>query len=88
MDEEQRIAEMEKALEKLTQQLENQEISIETYQLKEAQIRVPIEQQLAFETVQKQYAYLEKRKRKTTMLYFWMKADGKSFMESGEKNIV
>lgn len=60
MDEEQRIAEMEKALEKLTQQLENQEISIETYQLKEAQIRVPIEQQLAFETVQKQYAYLEK----------------------------
>ena len=86
LDEEQRIAEMEKALEKLTQQLENQEISIETYQLKEAQIRVPIEQQLAFETVQKQYAYLEKKEAENNHVVFLDESGWKIlYGEWGEK---
>lgn len=70
LEEEQRIADVETELEKLAKQLEDQEITIEVYQMREARIVVPVEQQLAFQTVLEQYDHLEKMQSENCRVVF------------------
>lgn len=70
LEEQDRIAETENALEELTRRLKNQEISMETFQLMQAQISIPVEQQLAFDMVQEQYTYLEKKEAENSHVVF------------------
>ena len=70
LDEQDRIAEVDNTLEVLARQLENQEISMETFQLMQAQISIPVEQRLAFDMVQEQYTYLEQKEAENSHVVF------------------
>lgn len=70
LEEQDRIAEVDNALEVLTRQLENQEISMETFRLMQAQISIPVEQRLAFDMVQEQYTCLEQKEAENSHVVF------------------